>query len=328
MDDRGEKDIRKLTADRPGRIDVVVSEAFADLSRGRVQRMLAEGAITVRGEAARKSQHVSPGDVIEIRVETFVKAAPASAPELAVLYEDEWLVVIDKPQGIVVHGGPGDAGASVVAWFTGRYGELAAQFDVERPGVVHRLDKDTTGIVLLGKTPAAQAALSKAFEERTVVKRYLAVVAGVPAKARATIDAPIGRHSGDRTKMAIVRKGRPAQTDYELLGGDGTRSLLAVRLHTGRTHQIRVHLAAIRVPVWDDATYGAAGEGRQLLHAWRLSVPHPDGGRLTVTSPMPADMAAEVRQMGLEDVASRYEAPTPPERTVTGEGADEGHEEA
>ena len=307
---------------------MVVSEAFADLSRGRVQRMLGEGAITIDGEPARKSAQVSPGDEIEIHVEGFEHRPPVDAPELDVVYEDDFVAVINKPAGVVVHGGPGDTAPTVVAWFVQRYPELAAQFDVERPGVVHRLDKDTSGIMVLAKTPEAQGAVSKAFEARDVVKRYLAVVAGVPAKPRASIDAPIGRHGGDRTKMAVTRRGRESRTDYETLGDDGERALLALRLHTGRTHQIRVHLAAIKVPVVNDATYGTAGEGRQLLHAWRLAFPHPGGGRLTVTAPLPADMAAAVRQMGLEELASRYEAITPPERTPSDGVEDEAHEEA
>ena len=328
MDERGNEEIRRLTAESFGRIDVVVSEAFADLSRGRVQRMLGEGAITIGGETARKSAQVSPGDKIEVHVERFERRAPVSVPELDVVYEDDSVVVINKAAGVVVHGGPGDTGPTVVAWFVQRYPELAARFDVERPGVVHRLDKDTSGIMVLAKTPESQGAVSRAFEARDVVKRYLAIVAGVPAKPRARIDAPIGRHGGDRTKMAVTRRGRESRTDYETIGDDGERALLALRLHTGRTHQIRVHLAAIKVPVVNDSTYGTAGDGRQLLHAWRLAFPHPDGGRLTVTAPLPADMAAAVRQMGLEELASRYEAITPPERTLSDGVEDEGHEEA
>jgi 23S rRNA pseudouridine1911/1915/1917 synthase len=179
---------------------------------------------------------------------------------------------------------------------------------------VHRLDKETSGALLLAKTPRAQAALGHAFESREVTKLYLAVTDAVPAQREAVIEAPIGRDPADRTRMAILRRGRAARTGYSVLGHDGRKALLLVRLYTGRTHQVRVHLAAIGAPVHGDRVYGAASDGRQLLHAWRIVVPHPEGGTLEVTAPAPPDVLAAVRGMGLEAVASEYGSASPARR--------------
>ena len=205
-----------------------------------------------------------------------------------------------------------------------RYPEAAKAFEAERPGVVHRLDKDTTGVLLMAKTPQAQAFVSQAFEERRTTKTYLAIVEGVPTRPRAVIDAPLGRHPGDRTRMAIVNDGREARTEYELLGSGQDLSLLLVHLYTGRTHQIRVHLSAIGHPVSGDVVYGtretrtaargAAGVApsqvgvrkSQLLHAWQLRVPHPDGGTLIATAPLPADMGDVLRANGMTVLAQEY----------------------
>jgi 23S rRNA pseudouridine1911/1915/1917 synthase len=236
--------------------------------------------------------------------------------DLPVLYEDADLLVVDKPAALATHGAPGDRGPSVAAWFIARYPEQARSFDAERPGIVHRLDKDTTGVLVLAKTPAAATSLGAAFEARTTKKTYLAVVDGVPSRERAVIDAAVGRHPGDRTRMAVVKQGRDARTEYETLGHDRERSFLVLRPETGRTHQIRVHLAAIGCPVANDSVYGrrhGPGEGRQLLHAWQLSVPHPAGGTLTATAPLPADMRLAVRAMGLDSLASKYSEVVPAE---------------
>jgi 23S rRNA pseudouridine1911/1915/1917 synthase len=302
-----------LTTAGGGRADTVLAAA-SGLSRARVQRLLAEGHVLVNGQPARKSDHVLPGDEIAITLPDHEHEPGDASVELPILYEDEDVIAVDKPAGLAVHGGPADTGASVAAWFLARYGDRAPAFAAERPGIVHRLDKDTTGVLLLAKTPTAQAALSRAFEQRTTEKSYLAVCDGVPRQPRARIEARIARHPGDRTKMAIARKGREARTDYELLGEAQGMSFLLLRLHTGRTHQARVHLAAIETPVRFDRIYGRPGEGRQLLHAWRLVVPHPAGGWLEVTAPLPPDMAEAVRQMGLDSLASLYSGPATIER--------------
>lgn len=307
----GESASRELVAGRSGRIDALLAEAFADLSRARIQRLIEGGHATLNGEIVRKSGQAKAGDRIAVSIPPTEHEAAAVDFDLPVLYEDDWLIAVDKPAGLAVHGAPGDTAPSVAVWMLARLGAQASQFDVERPGIVHRLDKDTSGVLLLAKTPAAQAALSSSFEQRTTHKTYLAVTDGVPNRAKAVIDADIARHPGDRTKMAIAKRGRASRTEYEVLGDDGEHALVVVRPETGRTHQIRVHLAAIGCSVMFDRVYGKAGEGRQLLHAWQLQVPHPDGGTLTVTAPLPHDFAAVVRSLGLERLALEYTVPEP-----------------
>jgi 23S rRNA pseudouridine1911/1915/1917 synthase len=298
---------RSLTAAASGRLDAVLASAFEDLSRARVQRLIEAGNARVNGTVARKALVVAEGAALELDVPEVEHDAAPTGLKLFSLYEDDVATAIDKPSGLAVHGAPGDTGPSVAAWWLEQLGDAAAAFDVERPGIVHRLDKDTTGVLLLASTPAAQAALSSAFEARTTSKTYLAIVEGVPDRPKAVIDAPIDRHPGDRTRMAIVKRGREARTAYELLHTDGRRSLLLVRPETGRTHQIRVHLAAVNIPIVDDAVYGKRTPGgRQLLHAYELSVPHPAGGRLTVTARIPYDFDHAVRAIGGEALALHY----------------------
>jgi len=311
--DRPGPETRELTADEAGRLDAVLARALPELSRARVQRLIETGHVRVNGEVVRKSATVQEGDLLAFEVPETDHAIVPSGLHLPLLYDDETLAVIDKPPGLAVHGAPGDIGPSVASWWLEQLGPAAAGFDVERPGIVHRLDKDTSGVLLLAKTPAAQAALSRAFEERTTRKTYLAVVEGTPAQPRAVVDAPIDRHPGDRTRMAVTRGGRPSRTEYEVITSDNERSLLEVHPETGRTHQIRVHLAAIGCPISDDGVYGKrATHGRQLLHAYRIQVPHPSGGTLTVTAPIPADIAAAIRSIGGEQVAWQYSQTVPP----------------
>jgi 23S rRNA pseudouridine1911/1915/1917 synthase len=226
------------------------------------------------------------------------------------------LLAIDKPAAIAVHGGPLDHAATVASWFAACYPREAAAFEAERPGVVHRLDKDTTGVLLLAKTPAAQAALSRVFAERSTRKSYLAVTDGIPSRERAIIDAPIGRHPADRTRMAIVTQGRAARTEYEVLARDAGRAFVLVRPESGRTHQVRVHLASIGAPVAGDGVYGRRSASRQLLHAWRIELPHPEGGHLEVTAPLPPDIVRAVDAIAGPAVALPYSVTVPAERTA------------
>jgi 23S rRNA pseudouridine1911/1915/1917 synthase len=297
-----------------------VAASLPGYTRARLQRLIAAGLVTLNGAPARKSDDVVPGDRVDVMLPAAGgsrDATPVPGIELPVLFEDADVVVIDKPAGLAVHGGPGDRSPTVARWFAARHGASLAGLDAERPGVVHRLDKDTTGVLVLAKNPAAQAALGAAFEQRRAAKTYLAVCDGEPHEPRAIVDAAVGRSQADRTKMAVSRRGRPSRTEYEVLGAGGGRSFLLVRPETGRTHQIRVHLAAIGVPVTGDGSYGSeASEGRQLLHAWRLRLPHPRGGTLAVTAPLPADMASAVRSMGLPELASLYARPCPATRDL------------
>lgn len=298
---------RRLTAPESGRLDAVLAGAFADLSRARIQRLIDSGNARVNGSVAHKALAIFEGAELELDVPETPHDTTPTGLKLRVLYEDDYLAVIDKPAGLAVHGAPGDTSVTVAAWWLEQLGAAASAFDVERPGIVHRLDKDTTGVLILAKTPQAQTALSGAFEARTTRKTYLAIVDGIPDRKKAVIDAPIDRHPGDRTRMAIVKRGRDARTAYELLHTDNRRSFLEVRPETGRTHQIRVHLAAVGIPVTDDVVYGKrAPGGRQLLHAYQLSIPHPAGGTLTVTARIPFDFDHAVRAIGGETLALHY----------------------
>jgi 23S rRNA pseudouridine1911/1915/1917 synthase len=303
-DARIRRDVAVATG--PGRADAVFAVAFPEFSRARIQRLISDGHARVDGSVTKKAAHIEAGARLTVDLPVRARATAACDIDLPVLFEDASVVVIDKPAGLAVHGGPEDQSESVARWFEATYPSDAAEFDVERPGIVHRLDKGTSGVMVVARTPAAQAALSEAFAERRVKKQYLALVDGVPEQAHAVIDAPIGRHRGDRTRMAILDTGRESRTEYELLGSAHGRSLLHLKPVTGRTHQIRVHLASIGVPVADDAVYGKGGSGRHLLHAWRLELPHPDGGALIATAKLPRDMQESIRTAGLEPVALNF----------------------
>ncbi len=304
-------DIRQLVVETRGRIDAVLAASYPDLSRARLQRLIATGNATVNDGPVRKSGQVQPGDQVVLTIPEIPKAATETGLHFEILFEDDHLLAISKPPGVSVHGAPGDTGPTVAAWFVEHYPSAAALFEAERPGIVHRLDKDTSGVLLLAKTPAAQAALSRAFESREVKKTYVAITEGVPAREKAAIEAAITRHPGDRTRMAIGKNGRDARTEYEVRAASREAALVAAHPLTGRTHQIRVHLAAVHAPVRYDRVYGTAGPGRQMLHAWQISIPHPAGGLLTVTAPLPPDMVGEVRALGFEDVAFSFTVTTP-----------------
>ena len=299
-----------------GRLDAVLAAAFPDLSRSRVQRLIANECVLVDGAPARKSAHVERGARVAITLPETSREVEPSGLSLPVLYEDSDLLAIDKPAGLLVHDAPAEPGAtSVAAWFVEHCPEEAAAFDIERPGIVHRLDKHTSGVLLLAKTPAAQTALSAAFAAREAQKQYLALCDGIPQRDRAVIDAALGRSHADRRRMAVTGDGRSAQTEYEVLAAARERSLLLAKPHTGRTHQIRVHLAAIGAPVSGDELYGRGPGPRHLLHAWRLTVPHPRGGELTVTAPLPGDMLAAIDEAGFAAQAVPYAEAVAPTRT-------------
>jgi 23S rRNA pseudouridine1911/1915/1917 synthase len=282
------------------------------MTRGHIQKLIDGGFVTVNGESVRKSQQIRVGDEIVVREPEAVVRPADDSQDLSILYEDDYLVAIDKPPGLAVHGAPGDMTPCVGSWWLAQLADVAAFLDVDRPGIVHRLDKDTSGVLLLAKNPAAQAALSKAFEQRQTSKTYLAVCDGIPARERAVVDAKIGRHPGERTRMAITKSGRESRTEYEVLGSARGMSFIRVHPETGRTHQIRVHLAAIHAPIRFDRVYGHEGEGRQMLHAWQLTIPHPDGGTLTVTAPLAEDMFEEVRSIAGDSIALEYRKAIPP----------------
>jgi 23S rRNA pseudouridine1911/1915/1917 synthase len=218
---------------------------------------------------------------------------------LVVLYEDDDIVVIDKPRGVAAHPTPGWSGPTVTGGLTAAGHTLATSGAAERQGIVHRLDANTTGVMVVAKSERAYSALKRAFRERTVDKRYHALVQGHPDPLRGTVDAPIGRHPSGDGRFAVVSDGRPSVTHYDTLEAFRAASLISVHLETGRTHQIRVHMAALRHPCVGDLLYGAdpvlaarLGLTRQWLHAVSLTFTHPaDGREVTFTSDYPADLA-------------------------------------
>ncbi|MBN1400448.1 MAG: RluA family pseudouridine synthase [Anaerolineae bacterium] len=279
------------------RLDRYVAEQRAELSRSQVRRLIDAGLVTVNNAPAKAAQRLVPGD--RVRIEQPPEAPSAPAPEsmpLTILYEDEHLLAVDKPAGLVVHPAPGHRQHTLVnALLAERPSVAEADLDTQRPGIVHRLDRDTTGVLLVALSRQVQLALQAQFRARQVDKRYLALVYGVPERRQAAIEAPIGRHPVHRKRMAVLESGgRYARTEFTLRESLRGASLLEARLITGRTHQLRVHLGAIGHPVVGDRIYGPQRQRipapRQMLHAWRLALKHPITGEpLELTSPLPAD---------------------------------------
>lgn len=281
------------------RVDKVLASHFKDISRAQIQRSFEKGNVMCRGKILEKNTKVNEGDTIEIIFfqpkETQVK--PVDIP-LEILYEDNDILVINKKVGMVVHPGSGtkeDTLVHALLHHTG--GNLALAGGPQRPGVVHRLDKETTGAILFAKTDTAYLKLIKMFEERKIDKEYLALVSGVPHLQSGSIKTPIGRDPKVRVKMAIVPNGRPARTDWVLEEKFLSSALLRCYLFTGRTHQIRVHLASINHPILGDNTYGyrfkkehGIAPSRVMLHAECISFEHPiTGKRMTFHAPLPED---------------------------------------
>ncbi len=296
-------------ADVGERLDVFLAKKITEHSRSYLQKLIKEGAVSVAGEVVTSPRTLlrSVGSVkVELPQQSSSTELVAEDFAYDILFEDESMLVIDKPWGAVVHPGAGNVAGTVVNALLGRYPNMAESFanDEEpelqnRPGIVHRLDKDTSGALVVAKTPSAQYKLSKAFADRNVHKSYLAIVRGVP-RSSGRIETLIGRHPVNRQKMAVVsRNGKNAITLYKVIGsgvvGRRTFSLVEVDILTGRTHQIRVHMAHLGFPVVGDATYGGVCEDipveRQQLHAWRVVLPHPvSGEELTIKAPIPEDM--------------------------------------
>ena len=304
-----------LSADRAGeRLDVFLARRLPDLSRAHAQRLIAEGHVRVDGAPAKASLRLEEATRVEVEARAPAPLAlEAEAIPLTVVYEDDDLLVIDKPAGMPVHPGPGHARSTLVNAVLAHCPNLAGIEGTLRPGIVHRLDKDTSGLLIVAKNDRAQIALSAQMAARTANKDYLALVRGSPP-ATGTIDAPTGRHPGERKRMAIVAEGRPARTHFRALGEVGTDTLVLARLETGRTHQIRVHFAGIGHPVVGDPVYGRRSDlvDRQFLHAWRLGFAHPcDGRRLVFEAPLPEDLRQGLRvalaRAGAVDVAATIE---------------------
>ncbi|MFA5042867.1 MAG: RluA family pseudouridine synthase [Kiritimatiellia bacterium] len=286
------------------RLDVWLTRQGLALSRARIQALIHDGRVAVNGRAVKEHYKIRPGDIVKLAIPPPVATAliPEAIP-LDILYEDADLLVIDKPAGLVVHPAAGHASGTLVNALLHHCGSLAAIGGERRPGIVHRLDRDTSGIMVVAKSDRALAGLMHQFKRRTIRKNYVALVWGRPIPAQGTIETLIGRHRADRKKMAVQSKtGRAAVTHYELAEYFGDVALLKIRLETGRTHQIRVHMAHRGFPVVGDAQYGARSTrllpspvGRQMLHAETLAFIHPLTGKpLTFTAPWPSDFKALV----------------------------------
>lgn len=283
------------------RLDLLVAQ-LADLSRNQAATLIAEGHVHVEGRRERASYKARAGERITIDVPP--PRSRAVTPEqipLVIVFEDQDVLVIDKPAGMVVHPAPGNWTGTLVNALKGRGTSLSAGSSQEREGIVHRLDKETSGLLLVAKSDRAHRVLGAALQARRIQRRYAALAWGHLAQDRLTVEKPIARDPRDRTRMAIVSTGRPARTDLTRLARFDSTDLVRAHLHTGRTHQIRVHLASIGHPVAGDDTYGGGG-GRKLLglpprrhflHAAWLIFDHPvTGETMDLRSPLPPELHA------------------------------------
>ncbi len=288
------------------RLDRFLADAVTHLSRSRVQALIRGGHVQLnRRPISKPAEALRPADVVAWEEPPVVETAlVAESIGLAVLYEDDDLLVIDKAAGMVTHPAPGNDAGTLVNALLAHCPTLSGIGGERRPGIVHRLDKDTSGCLVVAKNDFAHRALAAQFAARTTVKYYLALVRGVPKMGSGTIDAPIGRHPVQRKKMAVVAppNGRVARTDYRVLrtlhtnpsADHGPSALIECRLHTGRTHQIRVHMKHLGYPILGDTLYGGPRPPeRQMLHAWTLGFTHPRTGQpTTLRAPLPLDFLA------------------------------------
>ena len=292
---------------RGERLDQALARVFPDFTRSRLRGLLESGHALVNGKPAKAALRLKGGERLSLEVPPPTPAVPvAEALPLSILHEDKDLVVVDKAAGMVVHPGAGHASGTLVNALLHRVKDLAGVGGELRPGIVHRLDKDTTGCLVVAKHDKALVALQKAFKSRAVDKTYLALVHGTPKAAEARIETLYGRHPVNRQRFTgKVKEGKPALTVYRVREVFDGAALVEVDLLTGRTHQIRVHLSEAGHPLLGDALYGAGRKpkgladmaqdfiGRQALHAWTLSFPHPRTGKtLHVEAPLPEDFTA------------------------------------
>lgn len=308
-----------VRADEAGvRLDVFLAQADLACSRSAAQRLIAEGCVRVNGEIASKRHLTRAGERVE------VYSPPEQAGELRaeqipldIRFEDEHLIVLSKPAGLVVHPAHGHVSGTLVHALLGHTEDLGTRAGEDRPGIVHRLDKDTSGLMMVAKTDEAQAILSEALKIRAVERRYIALVHGYIAPDTGIIDAPLARHPKDRTRMAVSDHpdAKQAVTTFRVLErfAAGTHdegyTLVECKLYTGRTHQIRVHMAYITHPVVGDPLYGKRrqkadlGLERQFLHAYRIAFDHPvTGQRIDLVDPLPEDLAERLGRLASESM--------------------------
>jgi 23S rRNA pseudouridine1911/1915/1917 synthase len=282
------------------RVDVAMAQLFG-LSRSRAAELIADGRVRLDGSGVTKSERVLQGAVLDVEIPAEADAlevVPEIVEGIKIIHDDPEIVVIDKPVGVAVHPSPGWRGPTVVGHLAGAGFRISTSGAKEREGIVQRLDVGTSGVMVIAKSEHAYSILKNAFRRRAVEKTYHALVQGHPDPLSGTVDAPIARHPGADYKFAVMDGGRPSVTHYETLEAHRFASLLEVSLETGRTHQIRVHMAALRHPCCGDLTYGAdptlarrLGLTRQWLHAVRLGFEHPEtGDAVEYESPYPEDL--------------------------------------
>jgi len=287
------------------RIDAFLSKYGEGRSRSDWQRLIQQGAVTLDGKLIRPSDRVSPGQ--RIRVQTAATVVPRDIPPaseipVTIVYEDPAMIVVNKPAGLVVHPSPGHEDGTLVNALIARFPDLSDPTGDGRPGIVHRLDKDTSGLLVIGRTTAAMGALQHQFRDRTAHKKYLLLVQGDLAEEEAAIEVPIGRDRRDRTRMAAREGGRESRTQFIVLERYGDYTLVEADLQSGRTHQLRVHFQFIGHPVAGDRTYGngrgPAGLRRQFVHACYMGITSPhDGAEREFYAPLPADLRSPLERL-------------------------------
>lgn len=294
-----------ISADTSGvRVDLFISRYHQDLSRSFVQKLIEEGCVLVNGETTKASRKLRVGDVIEVDV-----PPPQPSPELIpeempvdVIYEDSNIIVVNKPAGLAVYPAPGHPSHTLMNAILARCPQLASIESSVRPGVVHRLDKDTSGVMVIAKNKAAQLHLISQMKGHRMLKRYVVLVKGAPSPAQGAIEAPIGRHPKDRKRMAVIEGGRPSRTLYRVTRRFEGYSQVEATLETGRTHQIRVHFSHEGWPVVGDAVYGVGVPwlNRQFVHARTLGLRLPDSGKyVEFNAELPADLQAALERLSL-----------------------------
>src|SRR4051794_26841309 len=284
------------------RLDRYVADQLPDLSRGTVQRLIESGRVRVDGQQRKPKFRTTPGEVVSVEIPPpqIDDILPDPIP-LTVVYEDADVIVVDKPAGMVVHPAPGHPRGTLANALLAHVPGISVGGS-QRPGIVHRLDKDTSGLIVAAKTDRGRTTLISQWEDRTVEKAYLALVVGSVADEEATIDAPIGRDPKNRQRMTVLRSGRPAVTRFRVVERFPIATLLELSIETGRTHQIRVHLAFIGHPIIGDQLYGRPRAAdpqldRQFLHASALAFQLPSGTRLRLEAPLSEDLRAVLEQL-------------------------------
>ena len=295
-------ELRPARADLGTRLDRYVADQLPDMSRGTVQALIESGRVLVDGQQRKPKFRMTPGEVVSVEIPPpqIDEILPDPIP-LTIVYEDPDVIVVDKPAGMVVHPAPGHPRGTLANALLAHVPGISVGGS-QRPGIVHRLDKDTSGLIVAAKTDRGRTALVSQWEDRSVEKTYLALVAGSVADEEATIDAPIGRDPKNRQRMAVLRSGRPAVTRFRVVERFPNATLLAVSIETGRTHQIRVHLTFIGHPVVGDQLYGRPRLtdpklDRQFLHASGLGFELPGGGALRLEAPLPDDLLAALEHL-------------------------------